>query len=138
MSSYPDHSVFTRRLCAFVRNFIRSPDFFAFMFRHSCVHQTFLHSTDFRAFPRLWCFHLQICVRSAGFCALIFTFLCIHQTFMLSPDFCAITLRLSCVHQNFVPSQNFLCFHVQNFVRSCTDFHAIRVRETATSYNLNT
>ena len=92
---------------AYVQTFVRSPDFRAFMFRLSCVHQTFVRSCpDFRAFTRLSCVHVQTFVRSPDFRAFMSRLSCVHQTFVRScPDFRAFT-RLSCVH-------------IQTFVRSC-------------------
>ena len=47
----PDFRAFARLSCVHVQNFVRSPDFRAFMSRLSCVHQTFVRScSDFRTF----------------------------------------------------------------------------------------
>ena len=61
----PDFRSFDRLSCVHVQTFVRSTDFRAFMFRLSCVHvQTFVRSCpDFRSFDRLSCVHVQTFVR---------------------------------------------------------------------------
>ena len=96
---------------------MRSPDFRTFMLRLSCVHvQTFVRSTDFRAFPRFICVH-HVFVRSWSDFRAFNRFPCVHaQTFVRScPDVRAFT-GLSCVHV-----QIFVFFNVSrlcNFERT--------------------
>ena len=80
----PDILVLPRFSCSHVPKLVRLPDFCAFIFRLSCVHQTFV----------------AIMLRLFSFIRLRGT----HQTFVSScPDFCAFT-GLSCNLQKFVRS----------------------------------
>ena len=107
----PDFRALARLSRVHVQTFLRScPDFRVFRSRLSCVHQTFVRSTDFCSFmSRLWCVH-QIFVRSIDFSSFMSRFSCVHQTFVRSTDYCSFMSRLWCVHQIFV--------------LSCSDFRA--------------
>ena len=87
-----------RLSCVHVQNFVRSPDFRAFMSRLSCVHvQNFVRSPDFRAFTRLSCVHVQTFVRSCPDFRAFDRLLCVHvQTFvrfLMFPDYVILNAR---------------------------------------------
>ena len=104
---------------------MRSPDFRSFMSRILCVRPTFVRSTEFRAFNRLFCVHVQTSVLSSEYWRFH------DQTFVCSPDFRAFMSRLLRMHTIFVPSTDFrairsrLSFVQQILMRSCPTLRAL-------------